>query len=197
MSAFNELAGILTFKAMEVPVVSRAQRRSDFSAPFRDTVALLTRELKMLGARQVVMEVAMSPNNIRRDGMPRADARAYSPAVRVGFVAGRLPGKPALSYDLDTFSTWQDNVRALALGLEALRKVDRYGLSRNAAQYAGYKALESGSVGDGNPERGRELIAQAGGDVRRALHAAHPDHGGEPSDFRDIIAARDQATAAA
>jgi hypothetical protein len=39
---------------------------------------------------------------------------------------------------------WQHNVRAIALGLEALRKVDRYGITRRGEQYAGWKALPAG-----------------------------------------------------
>jgi len=42
------------------------------------------------------------------------------------------------------FPAWQNNVRAMALGLEALRKVDRYGITRGNEQYTGFRALGSG-----------------------------------------------------
>jgi hypothetical protein len=42
------------------------------------------------------------------------------------------------------FPAWQNNVRAIALALEALRKVDRYGVTRGNEQYTGFRALGSG-----------------------------------------------------
>jgi hypothetical protein len=51
-------------------------------------------------------------------------------------------------FDADWSSTltqgWQQNVRAIALGLEALRKVDRYGITRRREQYTGFRALPPG-----------------------------------------------------
>jgi len=42
---------------------------------------------------------------------------------------------------------WRHNVRSIALGLEALRAVDRYGISRRGEQYAGFRAaLASGAA---------------------------------------------------
>jgi hypothetical protein len=36
---------------------------------------------------------------------------------------------------------WQMNARAIALGLESLRKVDRYGIASRGEQYTGWSAL--------------------------------------------------------
>jgi hypothetical protein len=41
-------------------------------------------------------------------------------------------------------SGWQHNVRAIALTLEALRAVDRYGATETGQQYTGFKALPAG-----------------------------------------------------
>ncbi len=43
-----------------------------------------------------------------------------------------------------SFPAWRINVRAIALGLEALRKVDRSGIARGNEQYTGFRALGSG-----------------------------------------------------
>lgn len=52
-----------------------------------------------------------------------------------------------LVYATDACEFWQHNVRSIALGLEALRAVDRYGISRRGEQYAGFRAaLTSGSA---------------------------------------------------
>jgi len=42
-------------------------------------------------------------------------------------------------------SPWKSNVRAIALGLEALRKVERYGIADSGQQYRGWQALGSGA----------------------------------------------------
>lgn len=48
--------------------------------------------------------------------------------------------KKRLVYATDSCDRWQDNVRSIALGLEALRAVDRFGISREGQQYAGFRA---------------------------------------------------------
>lgn len=50
-----------------------------------------------------------------------------------------------LVYATDTCVLWQHNVRSIALGLEALRAVDRYGITKRGEQYAGFTgALPAG-----------------------------------------------------
>jgi hypothetical protein len=84
------------------------------------------------------------------------------------------------------------NVRAIALALEALRKVDRYGVTKRGEQYAGWKALPSPN--DAILERGRQIIREHDGDVRRALAATHPDReGGDEEAFKAVSAAREAA----
>jgi hypothetical protein len=147
---------------------TRGRRRSQFKAPWMDTVALLEREVGMLGGRQAVMQIAITEEDLRLDGRIRANARPTHPGVIVSFESRHGP----LEYATDVFDDWQDNVRAIALGLEALRRVDRYGIAKRGEQYRGWKIREHGSV-------------------RAALMATHPDHGGDPSDFAAVQAARD------
>lgn len=156
---------------------------SRFRAGMDDTFMRLRFELEKLDARQVVIEMAIGEGDIRRDGLPYAAARAAHPGVVVSFESRHGP----LRYATAEFTRWQDNLRAIALGLEALRAVDRYGISRRGEQYAGWKALTAGGP---SVRRGRALIAEHG-DVRRALMATHPDHGGSPDDFADVQAARE------
>lgn len=109
--------------------------------PFSQTRELLARELKALGATTVILEVDVLPSRIRLDGELYADAKTNSPAVRLHFDSNH----GHLTYATDAFTTWQDNVRAIALALEALRKVDRYEVGRGGDQYRGYLALEAGT----------------------------------------------------
>lgn len=162
-------------------------RAPTFSNPFRagwdDTLYKLEYELDKLGAAEVVIELALTEGEIRIDGWPRAGARPSHPGAIVSFDSRHGP----LRYGTDTFPDWQANVRAIALGLEALRKVDRYGISKRGEQYQGWREL---SGGDSDLlQRGRELIGEHGGE-RAALKATHPDHGGDSDDFRAVQAAR-------
>lgn len=143
--SYNDLAGLVRF-APRMPKPPRGRRQSSpFSAPFKQTVTLLVRELRALGARDVVMEVDIPQSRIRQDGMPRSDARAMSPGITLHFTAAAVKGRPRLEYDVDSYVTWQDNVRALALALEALRKVTRYRVLEEGSQYVGQRALPAGS----------------------------------------------------
>lgn len=162
---------------------TRGRRRSQFKTAWSDTVTLLEREVGLLGGRQAVMQIAITEDDLRLDGRIRAHARPTHPGVIVSFESRHGP----LEYATDVFDDWQDNVRAIALGLEALRRVDRYGIAKRGEQYRGWKALEAGGP---SPARGEEIIREHGG-IRQALMATHPDHGGDPDDFAAVQAARD------
>jgi hypothetical protein len=134
---------------------------SDFTATWTETLDLLERELKLLHASNLVFELDVLPGQLTQGGNLKARSRASSGAVRIGF---ETPEHGTLTYGTAAFTRglakrwrngqmvtvmehdWQHNVRAIALGLEALRKVDRYGIGQGA-QYAGYKALGAGSGG--------------------------------------------------
>src|SRR3954471_12983319 len=74
--------------------------------------------------------------DLRQDGMLRADARP-GPAVIVSFI-DRDGQRQA--YPCDTFAWWQDNLYAIAIVLEDLRRAERYGV-QSALLRAGFKAL--------------------------------------------------------
>jgi hypothetical protein len=156
-----------------------------FRAGWQSTLDLLDRELHYLRGSNVVIGAAFREQDLRLDGLPRSDARAPAhPGIELSFDShhGRLV------YATDVCARWEHNVRSIALGLEALRAVDRYGITRKGEQYAGWKQLTAGGP---DSERGRTLIREHGS-VRKALMATHPDHGGDPKDFADVQAAREQ-----
>lgn len=177
------------------------RRRSPFSADWRSTMSLLDRELRSLGARAIVLQVAMEESDFRIDGLPRASARAKHPGVILSFdTSGFAEGSALngrLEFATDSFASWQENLRAIALGLEALRKVDRYGITRGDAQYAGFKALargDDGAMGLYTPEDARDWLADRyDGDVRRALRETHPDASpdADPDEYRRVIRAKE------
>lgn len=165
---------------------TRSRQRSAFATSYSRTLALLDREVRALGGRDIVMGVGLEPYDIRQDGQPRANARSrVHPGVEVSFDSahGRM------TYATDQYLDWQDNVRAIALSLEALRAVERWGVSKGR-QYAGFAAL---TAGPSLEDLGRELVDRYGG-VSAALRATHPDTGGPTAstrDFQAVVAFRD------
>lgn len=150
-----------TFKF--VPIVTwprpftKARRGSPFQSGYQQTIDLLTRELDHLSAKNVVLQLALSASDLRRDGLPRAQARPAHPGVIVSFEArGKDDKGGALSFPCDAFTDWESNLRAIALSLEALRKVDRYGVTSNKEQYRGWAALPAPGAG---PAAGEALEA--------------------------------------
>src|SRR5690606_32992952 len=96
-----------------------------------------------------------------------------------------------LVYATDVCAFWQHNVRSIALGLEALRAVDRFGISQKGQQYAGWLQL---GYTDDRVERGKRLVEVAGGLTQaRKLH--HPDLGGDREDWDALQAYRSQVGA--
>jgi hypothetical protein len=166
---------------------SSGRRNSPFRAPWSQTAELLDRELRMLGASRTVLMIAVDEQDIRLDGLLRANARPTHPGVIIAFESRY----GALKYASDVFTDWRDNVRAIALGLEALRKVDRYGITKRGEQYTGWRALPP--AGDGvmtHDDAVRVIDRHGGGSIPRALRATHPDTGGNASDFAEVQAAR-------
>ncbi|WP_433368435.1 hypothetical protein ACQPZX_41560 [Actinoplanes sp. CA-142083] len=193
------------------PVTDPRASSARFRAPWSETIKLLLGEVELLDGGLVVIQVDADPGDIRQDGMLRARAQVGFPGVKISFESKHGP----LTYATDAYEqqwqgslpSWQANVRAIALGLGALRAVDRYGITRTGEQYRGWSALtaapaektlsveeakrvlrDAGRVPDDMPLRTVIAVTAA---FRRAARTAHPDAGGNPDAFRLITAARD------
>lgn len=191
-----------------------------FKAKLSDTLDLLGDELGHLRVKEAVIQLALEPQDLRRDGLPRAGSKPAHPGVIVSFESKHGP----LRYFTDAFKAcyfndgegWHSNLRAIALGLSDLRRLDRYGIGKRGEAYAGWAQLPPGqSMGHPNGKMtveeaarfladaaydglsdGRSLIGPAGqGFVaeawRRAAKRHHPDHGGDPAAFRRLTEARE------
>jgi hypothetical protein len=204
------------------PETPPAQRRGAhvFRASWADTLDLLGRELEHLGASNVVLQVDVREGDLRVDGMLRANAKVGRPGVRISFDSKHGP----LTYATDVYETghtwarhqpWQANVRAIALAPEALRAVDRHGVSRTGEQYRGWRAIDAGPgegtgplflsdvqaagwVAEAHERAGlgevapTSLVASSSTYVRvyRALvRRLHPDVGGDTADWARLDAA--------
>lgn len=179
---------------------TRARRASPFRAHWSDTSDLLERELRLLGVREALLELGLDEFQISVvTGLPKAKSRQPDdPGIILSFDSHHGP----LRYATDAFTKWQDNVRAVALGLEALRKVDRYGISTRGEQYSGWLAIEATSA---SAEDSRTFLREwldqhspvpfaeiwAFDDralARQAKRYSHPDSlTGEDAAFRGVI----------
>lgn len=179
------------------------RRASPFRSTLSSTLKMLDKELYELVDTRAQQEsaellLAIPAGAFRLDGRPRADARAEHPGVIVSTDSRH----GHLSYPCDTFTTWQDNLRAIALALEALRKVDRYGVTKRGEQYRGFLAIESTATPAGFATADAALAwlidfaawvpTFPGGDVapravlRKAQALAHPDMGGDAAAFQRV-----------
>ena len=139
----------------------RTKWRKDatFRSTYPQTLDLLETELSKLSARagSVVIQVEnLTLKDIRNDGSLRSwklGERGYGgPGVIVTFESS----KGVISMPCDKFGDWQDNLRAIAKSLEALRMVDRYGVTRGNEQYRGWAKLEAPN-GNGKMDRDAAL----------------------------------------
>ena len=169
-----------------------ARQQSRFDTTWSKTLQLLGREVDHLGGRDVVLEVDVPERGIRNDGQLRADARASSPAVVLVFESKHGP----MQYRCDRFVEpawrrgvdWQQNVRAIALTLEALRAVDRYGAVDTGQQYAGFKALPAGRAMPASHMTTDEAWGILGSFGDRPIREQQTDPSGLPRAYRSARA---------
>ena len=170
---------------------------SAFKSSYGDTLELLDKELRMLGVRRCVIQVDVEDKHIRRDNLLRSGARPSYQGVMLNFESKYGP----LRYATDVFRDWKDNLRAIALGLEALRKVDRYGITKKGEQYTGWKQLPESIDGFDDISDAAFFLAEHSEvtaiDIlecsdrrktayRQAALKFHPDKGGNARDFQKL-----------
>lgn len=200
----------LVWTGPRTPVEQRRSRWT-FKASWQDTLTKLDTELYYLDASAAVIEADFRERDIRRDGLPRGDARQPDfPGVKISF---NTPHLGRLQYETDTHEFWQHNVRGIALGLEALRAVDRYGITSGQQQYTGFRAIGAGAtampprpmsrqdaaqfiathadpVGGGRPAIVEQLLAGNLAAYKPAARRLHPDAGGSTELFQRLQEAR-------
>jgi hypothetical protein len=177
--------------------------RAPFSARWTATRDLLLAEADHLGANLVVVELDLTRNHLRNDGEIRANARPASGRARLTMDTRH----GALRYAVDRYigngdvPGWQANLRAIALTLQALRAVDRYGAVHDGEQYQGFLAIEAAPAGprpftsaDEALRWARSVSGTDATDARQVYRAAarvlHPDSGGSPDDWARLDEAR-------
>lgn len=185
--------------------ITSARKSSPFRSTYTATLDLLDRELAHLRVRSAVIELSVVRDDIRIDGCLRANARPSDPRVILSFEGKNGP----MRLPCDRYCHWHENLRAIGLSLNALRSVDRYGVTQHGEQYAGWQALPPPT----NPgdhfvkDAAATLCVHSKGfasieviakdwDVcqaayRQAARLTHPDGGGSASDFKKVQEAFD------
>jgi hypothetical protein len=177
-------------------------KKAPFKSNWTKDLSALDRELKHLGARKIefALELPRGAMDLRQDGMLKADARPGR-AIIISFL-DRDGVRHA--YPCDTYGWWQDNVHAIAVVLEDLRRAERYGV-QSALLRAGFKALPSAGATTPTLSTGQAayLVARLAGSentearakealenrtnaemlLRIARSKTHPDAGGRNEDW--------------
>jgi len=189
------------------PTPEYRRQYSRFKAGWAQTLDLLERELNQLKAKEINIEGFFASKDIRNDGWPKSSARPTQPGIILSFTTKQ--GRMVMP--CDSFRDWEANLRAIALSLEHLRAVDRYGVTtEEKEQYTGWLRLPAAGAIDESVECARVLIQHAcvGVDTakllgaqsvfdsvwREAVRRTHPDvnHGRDGSDFHKVISARER-----
>ena len=193
------------------------RKSPQFRSTWGQTLDLLEAELRHLRAKDIVIQAAFESRDIRQDGWPRADARKPSfPGVIVSFQSNVGPlryatdvyhdgsywvsGSPGVPGRTLPMPGWQANVRAIALSLEALRSVDRHGVTKRGEQYVGFGALPRATlaleaaltVEEAATVLGIESLADTTKDhVASAFREKARQHSEEPDKLHRVQRARD------
>lgn len=177
---------------------NRERARFDMSlARARDEVV---RQIEMMCGRYEWQHreanLIISTNlQLRRDGLPLANQRAVDdPGVAVYFDHK----KRRVCFACDRWDKIEDNMQAIAKTIEALRGIDRWGTGdMMEAAFRGFTALPDSASTNWRIVLGVPTAGASAADIRamymqlRSKH--HPDHGGDPEQFRRVQAAFEAA----
>lgn len=162
------------------------RRHARFKTSFATARKNLIREIKLLGGDNCIFS---SDIPRRQDGLPYADAKPKSGDTGIAAYFNRK-GKQ-LCFACDRYLTVDDNMHAIALTVEALRGIARWGTGdMMESAFRGYAALPERAGGSSWWETlGVPINAtteQAKEAYRMLAKKYHPDLGGDAELFRRI-----------
>jgi hypothetical protein len=148
-------------------------------------------QLEKLGAREPVLSTNVT---LTMGGRPRGDENPSDPGAAVYF---KFRGK-ATVLACDSYFRVADNIAALAAHIDALRRIERYGVGTIEQALAGYKALPADTAADwravlGFPKGSRPTLEQIDAAYKRIAREKHPDVGGTDIEMAHLNRARDYA----
>ncbi len=172
---------------------ARRRERSRFSMPPGQARDNLLNQLRMMGARHVVLSSDVA---LRQDGLPYAGRTPPDdPGVAVYFEWK----KRQMCFACDRWDRVHDNTHAVGKTIEALRGLDRWGTGDMVeAAFTGFEALPAPETEMpwwevlGLDHRPPNLIT-AEGQYRAVSKTAHPDNGGSHERVSKLNHAIEQA----
>jgi hypothetical protein len=175
-----------------------------FKSAMPRTLQRLAYELNSITALNPILVTTdhQHEKEIGIDGLPLKELRQpKNPGVILEFYAlieGKGSPRVRMQYACDRYKHWQHNLHSIALTLESLRAVNRYGATAAGEQYAGFKQLPAPAVSANAivtvDDAAKALAGMPGvastarmildskdifiRDYRAAANKAHPDRGG-------------------
>ena len=169
-----------------------------FNVSYDKALRDLGYELRRLGAESAYIS---TDRPLRIDGQPRGGMQPETPAVALYFVRNGNQ----LCIPCDKYRTVRDNIRAIGLTVEAIRRMERYGTSQMVeATLSGFAVVPeyaSPNVGlrpwydvlEVSPNASPEVIKAS---FRAKAAQTHPDAaGGSTAAFQEVKRAYDQGMA--
>jgi hypothetical protein len=180
------------------------RRGSRFFHGFSAALSSLREELRMLGAANVIIT---SDLPVRRDGLPYAEGRrGTDPGIAVWFVHEGSERVIAC----DRYASIADNLRAIALSINALRGLARWGASDMVSRaFQGFNALPPGQSERPNwrhvmgfaphipngasADQRRDILDAVRAQYRTLIKVAHTDVGGDKERAVELNLAMEEA----
>lgn len=188
----------LAWPAGWVRTTHRSRMRAPFTSKGRvitifDATQRLEAEVTRLGGKNPTLSTNVS---LRLDGRPRSDEQPADPGAALYFT---FKGR-ATVFACDRWNTVGGNIGAIAAHIDALRRVQRYGVGSIEQAIAGYKALPADTAADWRavmnflpgamPDRAKFDAA-----YRALQRERHPDAGGTDIGFTQLQRAKEFAFA--
>lgn len=174
------------------PDGSREARTRQKALSPADASLRLQREIDRLGGYDAILSTNLK---LRLDGVPRSDqGEPFDPGAAVYFQFNKKP----LCLACDRWDRVADNIAALAQHIDALRRIDRYGVGSLDQAFTGYAALppmptDWWAVLEVSPTATLDDVDEA---FKRLAYNAHPDRGGTHDQMARLSEARQAARVA-
>lgn len=168
---------------------TRWPEHSNFDVTLGRAIQDVRKEVNLLGGTQLIISSNMPT---RRDGLPYANSS--QPADRGVAVYFKYKQKP-MCFACDRWNRVEDNMRAIAKTIDALRGISRWGTGDMIQQaFTGFVALPAPeqpwqTLGLETSNPSREQVEDA---YRRLAMKHHPDRGGDAGEMSRINTARDR-----
>jgi len=179
------------FRQVRYTDTQTGREKRDVAVSALSATQRLERQLELLGGADPVLSTNV---RLRLDGRPYSDQEPGDPGAACYF---RFKGR-ATVLACDRYTRVADNIAALAAHIDALRRIERYGVGTIEQALAGYRALPADTAADwrtvfGFPAGSSPTKDQVNDAYKRAAREKHPDRGGSEEGMAHLNRARDFA----